>query len=200
MKQFLTTFCASLALCVPAMAHHLPDESTSLADHMESSFFSYDAMQCMKLGECTEGVYKLETSDYTGEVRDILFNLDQMEVKVYEAIPEYFVEQYRALYYPDKNVIFLNMGYVDNDETLTKILRHEAWHAAQDCMAGGMHNSDILSILDYKIIPSYVMDETFLRYGYDPTVISIEREVVWAMKVNGMTVKALEACNSETPM
>ena len=200
MKQFLTTFCASLALCVPAMAHHLPDESTSLADHMESSFFSYDAMQCMKLGECTEGVYKLETSDYTGEVRDILFNLDQMEVKVYEAIPEYFVEQYRALYYPDKNVIFLNMGYVDNDETLTKILRHEAWHAAQDCMAGGMHNSDILSIFDYKIIPSYVMDETFLRYGYDPTVIRIEREAVWAMKVNGMTVKALEACNSETPM
>ena len=188
MKRFLTTFCASLALCVPAMAHS------------EIEDYSYGAMQCMKLGECTEGVYKLETGNHTGEVKDILFNLDQMGVEVYEAIPEYFVEEYRALYYSDKNVIFLNMGYVDTDDMFIKTLRHEAWHAAQDCMAGGMHNSDILSILDHEIIPSYIIDETFLRYGYDPTVVRIEREAVWAMKVKGMTVKALEACNSDTPM
>jgi len=188
MKRLLTTLCASLALCVPSMAHS------------EIEDYSYDAMICLKLGKCTEGVYKLETSDHTGEVKDILFNLDQMGVEVYEAIPEYFVDEYRALYYSDKNVIFLNRGYLDTDDMFIKTLRHEAWHAAQDCMAGGMHNSDILSILDHDIIPSYITDETFLRYGYDPTVVRIEREAVWAMKVKGMTVEALKACNSDTPM
>ena len=188
MKRFLTTFCASLALCVPALAHS------------EIEDYSYGAMQCMKLGECTEGVYKLETGNHTGEVKDILFNLDKMGVEVYEAIPEYFVDEYRALYYSDKNTIFINMGYVDTDDMFIKILRHEGWHAAQDCMGGGVANSDLMSILDHDTIPSYVMDETFQRYGYDPTVVRIEREAVWAMKVNGMTVKALKACNSDTPI
>ena len=211
MKKILSTLFVSASLCVPSLAHHLPNEPTSLAhhlpdepislaDHIDSPFFSYDAMNCMKLGECTEGIYELSSDNKNDEIKSILKNLNQMGVKVYEAIPEYFVDEYRALYYSDKNLIFINMGYVDNDETLIKILRHEGWHAAQDCMGGGVANSDLMSILDHDTIPSYVMDETFQRYGYNPTVVRIEREAVWAMKVNGMTVKALKACNSDTPI
>ena len=81
------------------------------------------------------------------------------------------------------------------------MLRHEAWHAAQDCMAGGMHNSDILSILSHEVIPDEIVEETFSRYGFDdPEVFRIEREAVWAMYKPNMTVKALQACNSDTPM
>jgi hypothetical protein len=74
-------------------------------------------------------------------------------------------------------------------------------HAAQDCMAGGMHNSDLLSILSHEVIPEDIIQETFLRYGYnDPEVIRVEREAVWAMYKPWMTVEALEACNSDVPM
>ena len=68
-------------------------------------------------------------------------------------------------------------------------------------MAGGMHNSDILSILSHEVIPDEIVEETFSRYGLnDPEVIRIEREAVWAMYKPNMTVKALQACNSDTPM
>ena len=188
MKKFILATLAGAAFAVPVFAH-IPFDSNS-----------WDAMHCMKLGECTDGVYKVNSSEYWGEIESILINLEKMGVKVYEASSEYFVDEYRALYYSDINTIFLNKEYIGDIDTMLRIIRHEGWHAAQDCMAGSIVNSDILSILDHKLIPSYVMDETFLRYGYDPTVVRIEREAVWAMKVKGMTVKALEACNSDVPM
>ena len=188
MKKFILATLAGAAFAVPVFAH-IPFDSNS-----------WDAMHCMKLGECTDGVYKVNSSEYWGEIESLLINLEKMGVKVYEASSEYFVDEYRALYYSDINTIFLNKEYIGDIDTMLRIIRHEGWHAAQDCMAGSIVNSDILSILDHKLIPSYVMDETFLRYGYDPTVVRIEREAVWAMKVKGMTVKALEACNSDVPM
>jgi len=188
MKKFILATLAGAAFAVPVFAH-IPFDSNS-----------WDAMHCMKLGECTDGVYKVNSSEYWGEIESLLINLEKMGVKVYEASSEYFVDEYRALYYSDINTIFLNKEYIGDIDTMLRIIRHEGWHAAQDCMAGSIVNSDILSILDHKLIPSYVMDETFLRYGYDPTVVRIEREAVWAMKVKGMTVKALEACNSDVPI
>jgi len=164
-------------------------------------FHTYEAMQCMKLRECTEGVERLSSDDYEGEAKTIINNLDEMGVEVYNAIPQYFVDEYRALYYSDKNTIFINKRYTQKPEKFLSILRHEAWHAAQDCMAGGMHNSDLLSILSHEVIPEDIIQETFLRYGYnDPEVIRVEREAVWAMYEPWMTVEALEACNSDVPM
>ena len=209
MKKILSTLLVSISLCFPSLAHNISDESSFLEDHIDSPFFSYDAMNCMRLGECTEGIYELSSdnkkdhffSHYANdEIKSILKNLNKMGVKVYEAIPEYFVNEYRAIYYSDKNIIFINMGYVDNDETLIKILRHEGWHAAQDCMAGSIVNSDLQSILHHSVIPDYIIEETFLLYGHDPTVVHIEREALWAMKIEGMTIEALEACNSDIPM
>ena len=167
----------------------------------ESVFYTYEAMQCMKFRECTEGVRRLSSEDYEGEAKIIISNLDKMGVEVYNAIPQYFVDEYRAVYYSDKNTIFINERYTRKPERFLSMLRHEAWHAAQDCMAGGMHNSDILSILSHEIIPDEIIEETFSRYGLnDPEVIRIEREAVWAMYKPNMTVKALQACNSDTPM
>ena len=180
MKRLLTTLCASLALCVPSMAHS------------EIEDYSYDAMICLKLGKCTEGVYKLETSDHTGEVKDILFNLDQMGVEVYEAIPEYFVDEYRALYYSDKNVIFLNRGYLDTDDMFIKTLRHEAWHAAQDCMAGTIENSLIAIIKPEDEVP--MIWRIMAERTYPESAVPWEAEAGWAGRTEKMTMEALQSC------
>ena len=79
-------------------------------------------------------------------------------------------------------------------------MRHEGWHAAQDCMGGGIANSDLMSILDHNTIPSDIIEETISRYGVDPTVVRLEREAIWAMYEPWMTIEALEACNSDVPI
>ena len=67
-------------------------------------------------------------------------------------------------------------------------------------MGGGMHNSDIMPMLEATTIPDEIVQETFARYGFDPHTVRIEREAVWSMDMPWMTVDALEACNSDTPI
>ena len=164
--------------------------------------YSYEAMRCMRERNCTAGVNRVKITDYhyNDEIVSLLYNLNEMEVEVYESIPQYFVDQYRALYYSDSNRIFLNKEYTSNPGMFIRALRHEGWHAAQDCMGGGMHNSDIMPMLEADKIPPEVVQDTFDRYGFDPTVVRIEREAVLAMDSPWMTVDALEACNSDTPI
>ena len=118
------------------------------------------------------------------------------------AILEYFIKNYRAVYFVDKNAVYINKKYINGDGDLTflQILRHEGWHVAQDCMGGGIHNGDLKSILSHEVIPDEITQETFARYGFDPTVVRIEREAVWAMYKPDMTNDALKACNSDVPI
>jgi len=168
----------------------------------DESHYTPRAMSCMKEQVCTMGVDKLSASDYTGEANSIITNLDEIGVSVYNAAPEYFIENYRAVYYADKNAVYINKKYINGDGDLTflQILRHEGWHAAQDCMGGGMHNGVLKSILSHEVIPDEFTQETFARYGFDPTVVRIEREAVWAMYKSDMTNDALKACNSDVPI
>ena len=192
MKTLLFSLLASVALIFPTLAHQ----------EEETVFYTYEAMDCMRRQKCTVGVDPVNVLDYYNddEVRTILTNLNQMGVKVYASNPQYFVDDYHALYYADSNTIYLNKGYTDEPEMFIETLRHEAWHAAQDCMGGGMHNSDIMPMLAWDVIPADVVQDTFDRYGFDPDTVRIEREAVLAMTSPWMTVDALEACNSDTPI
>ena len=191
MKKLLTGLLTSLVLCTPLPAHELKEEH----------YFSGAAMGCMKLGECTKGIHALKSEDYSGELKEILKHLEDLEVRVYKADPKYFKNEYRGLYYSDHNKIFINTGFVKDQPSLLTILRHEGWHVAQDCMAGSLANSDIMSILDHDKIPKHIIQETFDRYGYsDPKVIRIEREAVMSMYTKDMTKDALSVCNSDKKM
>ena len=193
MKRLLFGLLASVALVVPTLAQEEKE------DHF---FYTYEAMQCMRHGKCTAGVNQITVGDYhyNDEIRMLIANLNQMGVEVNEAIPQYFVDEYRALYYSDVNRIYLNKRYTDDPGMFIRALRHEGWHAAQDCMGGGMHNSEMMPMLEATSIPDEVIQDTFARYGFDPSVVRIEREAVWAMDMPWMTVDALEACNSDTPI
>ena len=197
MKRVLFGLLASVALVVPSLAQQQIEK-----EEYDDVFYTYEAMQCMRHEKCTAGVNEVKAKDfdYNPEIKTILTNLDKMGVTVHEAIPEYFVDEYRALYYSDVNRIYLNKKYTDDPGMFIRALRHEAWHAAQDCMGGGMHNSDIMPMLEATTIPDEVVQETFARYGFDPHTVRIEREAVWSMDMPWMTVEALKACNSDTPI
>ena len=156
----------------------------------------YDGRGCMRRNDCVYEVYELKSEEYDDEVRDILVNLEKLNVGVYKAFPYYFKENYRGLYYPDANVIYLNMGHIDNDyEALIDVLRHEGWHVVQDCKAG-LYNTRLDRIyLSSSAIPHEYTEKAINLYGLkDPTIVRIEREALWAGATPGMTTKSLKEC------
>ena len=162
---------------------------------------TYDSMLCMKLRQCKDDVHQLLVDDFErGEINDILHFLDEVGVKVYKASSDYFINEHRAIYYPDTNTIFLNQKYLTDDIILLELLRHEGWHVAQDCMAGTLSNSELVPILKPEYFSRDIMEETIERYGRDPTTVRIEREAVLAANTFRMTSDALVVCGSHVPM
>jgi len=75
---------------------------------------------------------------------------------------------------------------------LMTVMRHEGWHAAQDCMAGSIKNSLIAIILPEEDVPQIWRDMT--EKTYPPSAVPWESEAKWAGLTEGMTMKALNAC------
>ena len=75
---------------------------------------------------------------------------------------------------------------------LMSVMRHEGWHAAQDCMAGSIKNSLIAIIKPEDEVP--MVWRVLAKRTYPPHAVPWEAEASWAGKTEGMTMKALEAC------
>ena len=72
------------------------------------------------------------------------------------------------------------------------VVRHEGWHAAQDCMAGTIENNMIAIIKPEEDVPEIWQE--MVRRTYPPHAQPWEKEATWAGKTEGMTQKALESC------
>ena len=160
----------------------------------EDLFYTHTAQKCMKFRECTAGVDEVTPEGRSDEAKEILSKLKVINVKVYEAIPQYFYNQSRALYFPDKNTIYINKMYSGAPGVFINLLRHEAWHAAQDC-AVGLHNSSITPLRKHMDVPVEYKKDALLRYGTgDPFTFKVEREALWAGDTPGMTSDELDLC------
>ena len=169
---------------------------------------SLEAMGCMKLGECTEDVIRITDvsqfvtnhghfwpDDDIEEIQQIIEGLTEIGVEVYVGDDKYFPPNHRGLYYTDVNKMFLNEWHMRDSIALIEVLRHEAWHAAQDCMAGTLDNSLIAIVFNDKVIPSSIKVLTEARYGMIArAAIPWEQEAFYAATQTNMTVKALNVC------
>lgn len=175
-------------------------------DKITKGFKSYDAMGCMLLGECTEGVdevYSLldissqysNTESFTPvaqEFNNMLSSLNQVGVRVYLADEKYFPPLHRGVYHTVSNNFFLNRTYMNNPGVLMSVMRHEGWHAAQDCMAGTIDNSLVAIIKPETDVPPLWRE--IVERSYPPSAVPWEAEATWAGKTEGMTMAALQAC------
>ena len=175
-------------------------------DKITQGFKSYDAMGCMLLGECTNGVDEVfslldissqypNTENFTPvatEFNMMLMSLNQIGVKVYLADEKYFPVNHRGVYHTVSNNFFLNKKHMGDPGTLMSVMRHEGWHAAQDCMAGTIKNSMIAIIMDEEKVP--VLWRVMAERTYPAAVVPWEAEAVWAGRTEGMTRDALAAC------
>ena len=165
-----------------------------------------DAMGCMLLLECTDEVDKVYSlldisAEYTNtdeftpvahEFNNMLMSLSAVGVNVYLADEKYFPPMHRGVYHTVGNNFFLNRKYMGDPGTLMMVMRHEGWHAAQDCMAGSIKNSLIAIIHNEEDVP--MLWRTLAERTYPEHAVPWEAEAGWAGRTEGMTMQALESC------
>ena len=197
MKKFIMSVLAAASIATPALADN---------SKITKGFNSMDAMGCMLLRECTDGVkevYSLldisseypNTDEFTfvaNEFNNMLVSLNQVGVKVFLADDKYFPPGHRGVYHTVGNNFFLNRTYMDRPNILMQVMRHEGWHAAQDCMAGTIKNSLIAIIKPEEEVP--MIWRVMAERTYPEAAVPWEAEAGWAGRTEKMTMKALAAC------
>ena len=200
MKKFIPAILAALSLSTAGIAH---------ADHKAGHIKGYntmDSMGCMLVLECTDNVDQVfslldisseypNTEEFTfvaAEFNAMITALNAVGVKVFLADEKYFPIGHRGVYHTVGNNFFLNRRYMNRPGVLMSVMRHEGWHAAQDCMAGSIKNSVIAIIKPEEEVPD--LWRSMVERTYPASAVPWEAEATWAGKTEGMTMKALEAC------
>ena len=192
-------------LAVFATLHGLT-ASPAVADPEIKNWKTPHSMGCMLLQECTDGVDEVFSlldishqyenwEDFTfvaNEFNNMLMSLNQVGVKVFLADEKYFPEGHRGVYHTISNNFFLNRKHMNEPGTLMMVMRHEGWHAAQDCMAGTIDNSLIAIIKPEDEVP--MIWRVLAERTYPESAVPWEAEAGWAGRTEGMTMAALQAC------
>ena len=155
--------------------------------------------------ECKDGVEKIYSSgdlraafpdsdwDYVAaEFDKIMVAFAQIGVDVHLADSKYFPPGHRGVYHTVSNHFYLNKAFMHRPHVLMSVVRHEGWHAAQDCMAGTIKNSMIAIIKPEEDVP--MIWQELVKRTYPPQAQPWEAEATWAGKTESMTQKALESC------
>ena len=196
MKKIIMALMAACLAVPAAIADPLKDDE----------YFTTHSMGCMILRECTDDVDEVSSlldvsSQYdntdsfylvANEFNNMLVSLNQIGVKVYLADEKYFPVGNRGVYHTVSNNFFLNKRFMGRPHVLMSVMRHEGWHAAQDCMAGTIDNSMIAIIKPEEEVP--MMWQELVERTYPVSAQPWEKEATWAGKTQGMTQAALESC------
>ena len=198
MKKIITALMTAVTLTASAPV---------LAEPVEE-YYTMDSMGCMLLQECTDDVKEVfslldissqydNTDSFTPvsqEFNSMLMSLNKIGVKVYLADEKYFPVGHRGVYHTVSNNFFLNKTFMGRPHILMSVMRHEGWHAAQDCMAGTIDNSLIAIIMPEDSVPPIWRE--MVEKTYPKSAWPWEAEASWAGKTEAMTADALNACAS----
>jgi hypothetical protein len=201
MNKLFAALATSVALCAPLAA---------MADPANIPIKSMASLGCMKLGECTDDVTRITSVEqlkahygpewigsHEQELTALIDRLNAAKIEVYLATELNFPTGHRGIYYTDVNKMFMNQLYGTNVESFLSTLRHEGWHAVQDCMAGTIGNSFIAVVHNEDLIPQEHKMMADVRYRFfQPGAIPWEQEAIWAGDTENMTADALNACAS----
>ena len=200
MKKIIASLAVAAAVALPALS--APNQDPKLT----KGYNTMDSMGCMLLRECTDGIEEVfslldvssqypNTDDFypvADEFNRMLVALNQVGVKVFLADQKYFPVMHRGVYHTVGNNFFLNERYMDSPATLMMVMRHEGWHAAQDCMAGTIENSLIAIIKPEDEVP--MIWRVMAERTYPESAVPWEAEAGWAGRTEKMTQEALESC------
>ena len=168
-----------------------------------------DTLNCMASRRCRDGVKSINdisdiASSYPDSDFDIIadeFNrmlatLKRIGIKVFLGDEKYFPEIYRGVYSTSRNTFYLNKGYMDTPKSLIRTMRHEGWHAAQDCKAG-IDNMRLELIVSEHLVPKSYRNLVEEIYYDEPDQIPFESEAYFASYRKDLTQLALDVCALE---
>jgi hypothetical protein len=203
MKKIIASLVAVATVALPA--HSDPIK--------EDEYFTPHAQGCMLLQECTDHVQELKTVsdlnkhknlsdiDYNiiaDEFDSLVRSLNAVGAKVFLADSRYFPVGHRGVYHTVSNNFFLNVVHMHRPGVVMSVMRHEGWHAAQDCMAGTINNNFIAIIKNEEDVPKIWQAIAKDTYKSQPHAIPWEKEAYWAGHTEGMTQAALKSCAAGT--
>ena len=191
-------------------AHGLTVPVNAGEDKITKGYNSMDAMGCMLLRECKKDVkevYSLldisseypNTEEFTPVAKEfnrMLMTMNQIGIKVFLADQRYFPIMHRGVYHTVSNNVYLNKKYMNEPHVLMQLMRHEGWHAAQDCMAGTIKNSMIAIIKPEEDVP--MIWRVLAERTYPAAAVPWEAEAGWAGRTANMTQDALDSCAAGT--
>ena len=174
-------------------------------DKITKGFYTMDSMGCMLLKECTDNIERINSSidlmnafpesdwdKVKDEFDQIMIAFKKIGVHVHLADEKYFPVGHRGVYHTVSNHFYLNRTFVHRPHILMSVVRHEGWHAAQDCMAGSIKNKMIAVINNEEDVP--MLWREMAERTYPESAVPWEAEAIWAGRTEGMTMNALEAC------
>ena len=190
------------------MAHGMSVEAGE--DKITKGYNSMDAMGCMLVRECKKDVNEVHslldissqydnTEEFTSishEFNTMLMTMNQIGIKVFLADQRYFPIGHRGVYHTVSNNVYLNKSYMGEPHILMQLMRHEGWHAAQDCMAGTIKNSMIAIIKPEEDVP--MIWRVLAERTYPAAAVPWEAEAGWAGRTANMTQDALDSCAAGT--
>tara|TARA_B100002019_G_scaffold134463_1_gene115705 strand:- start:549 stop:1205 length:657 start_codon:yes stop_codon:yes gene_type:complete len=176
------------------------------ADPEVKGWKTLDSMGCMMVEECTDEVRQVkswrdlgpEYGEFSQELDSIFASMDKLDIKFFLAGDKYFVGKTRGLYSVDSNNFFVNERYLSNTARMLQVIRHEGWHAVQDCMAGTLDNTFTAIVYPTSTIPDWIKDGA--NRTYMKSVAIYEAEAMAAMYSDTTTKDGLAVCASDTPM
>jgi len=165
-----------------------------------------DTLNCMASRRCRDGVKSInDISDIASSYPDTNFDivadefnrmlatLKRIGIKVFLGDEKYFPEVYRGVYSTSRNTFYLNKGYMDTPKSLIRTMRHEGWHAAQDCKAG-IDNMRLELIVSEHLVPKSYRNLVEGIYHDEPDQIPFESEAYFAAYRKDLTQLALDVC------
>ena len=190
------------------MAHGMSVQAGE--DKITKGYNSMDAMGCMLVRECKKDVNEVHslldissqydnTEEFTSishEFNTMLMTMNQIGIKVFLADQRYFPIGHRGVYHTVSNNVYLNKSYMGEPHILMQLMRHEGWHAAQDCMAGTIKNSMIAIIKPEEDVP--MIWRVLAERTYPAAAVPWEAEAGWAGRTANMTQDALDSCAAGT--
>ena len=190
------------------MAHGMSVQAGE--DKITKGYNSMDAMGCMLVRECKKDVNEVfslldissqydNTEAFTPishEFNTMLMTMNQIGIKVFLADQRYFPIGHRGVYHTVSNNVYLNKSYMGEPHVLMQLMRHEGWHAAQDCMAGTIKNSMIAIIKPEEDVP--MIWRVLAERTYPAAAVPWEAEAGWAGRTANMTQDALDSCAAGT--
>jgi hypothetical protein len=198
MKKLLLGLIGLSLVSIPALAGE---------SKLKKGFYTMDSLGCMITRECTKDVQRIKSIDdirkefpdsnfdyVADEFNSMLVSLDKVGVMVFLGHEKYFPPGHRGVYHTVSNNFYLNDAFVHRPHVLMTVMRHEGWHAAQDCMAGTLNNSLIALIYPEEKVPQVWRD--IVEKSYPKSAVPFEAEAKWAGMTQGMTAKALDACTT----